>query len=191
MNYNAVISWEDVTDESGVYEEPVSIDEMKDYLRLEGYTDFDESTSDDLSDFDFDDPLIADLIKASREAIEEGARISILPKTIEAVITNLCGMIEIPVGPVGEIISLIDENGTEITSDNYKIIGNKWKYLAWPCSCNLTITYETGYEKLPTPLKIDIMRLCAYMYENRGEDSNIQRYASQLAGKYSRDGWIA
>jgi len=191
MNYNAEISVNDVTDESGVYEEPVSIDEMKDYLRLEGYVDSDESTSDELSDFDFDDALIADLIKASREAIEEGARISIIPKTLEAVLTNLCGMIEIPCGPVGEIVSVLDEDGVEITSDNYKVIGNKWKYLAYPCYAHLTLTYEAGYETCPKPIKIDIMRLCAYMYENRGEDASIQRYASQLAGKYSRGGWIA
>ena len=184
MNYNAVISVEDVTDESGVFEEPVSLEEMKDYLRLEGYVDSDESTSDDLSEFDFDDRLLTDLIRASRELIEEKAGITIVPKTREAVITNLCGMIELPYGPVISITELLDSEGTEITDEFYKIIGNKWKYLAYPCYCNMTITYEAGYEKLPRPIKIDIMRLTAYMYENRGDDPTVM--AAQLVKSYSR-----
>lgn len=186
MNYNAVISVEDVTNESGVFEEPVSLDEMKDYLRLEGYVDANESTSDDLSNFDFDDRLLTDLIRSSRELIEQKAGISILPKTIEAVITNLCGMIELPFGPVISITSLFDCETTEITSSSYRIVGNKWKYLAYPCYANMTITYETGFEVLPRPIKIDIMRLTAYMYENRGEDASIGLFASQLVKSYSR-----
>ncbi len=190
MNYNAEISISDVTDESGSFEEPVSIDEMKDYLRLEGYVDDDESTSDDLSDFDFDDMLIADLIRASREAMEKISGCTIVPKTLELVFTNLCGMFEIPYGPIGTIISLYDEDENEVTSESYKIIGNDRKFVKYPCSCNMVLTYEAGYETLPKSLKIDIMRLCAYMYENRGDDASIQKFASQLAGKYSRNDFI-
>lgn len=190
MNYNAVISTEDVTEESGVFEEPVSLEEMKDYLRLDGYIDVNESTSDDLSSFDFDDRLLTDLIRASRELIEEKAAITIVPKTREAVITNLCGMIEIPYGPVISITSLYDCEEAEITSDNYKVIGNKWKYLAYPCYSNMTITYEAGWEVLPRSIKIDIMRLVAYMYENRGEEE-VAKFASQLVKTYSRKTPIA
>ena len=188
MNYNAVISVEDITDEStGDFEEPVSIEEVKDYLRLEGFIDIDESTADDLSDFDFDNRLLAEIIKASRQMIEETAGISILPKTLEAVITNGCGMIEIPFGPVREVTELLDCEGTEIESDNYRVVGNKWKNLQWPCYKNMKITYETGYEKLPMGLKLDVMRLAAYMYENRGDDPTIQKFASQISSKYSRN----
>lgn len=186
MNYNAIISVQDVTDESGVFEEPVSVDEMKDYLRLEGYVDLDESTSDDLSNFDFDDMLIAELIKAGRQLMEEKAGISILPKTIEAVITNLCGMIELPYGPITSITTLLDCEGTEITSVSYRVIGNNRRYLAYPCYANMTITYETGFESLPKGIKIDLMRLVAYMYENRGDDPSIAAFASQLVKSYSR-----
>ena len=186
MNYNAIISHDDITDESGVFEEPVSIDELKDYLRLEGYVDNDESTSDELSEFDFDDPLIADVLKASRQLIEEKAGITIVPKTIEAVITNLCGMIEIPYGPVISITSLLNCEGEAIESTSYKIIGNKWKYLAYPCYSNMTITYEAGWEVLPTSIKLDIMRLAAYLYENRGDDQGAAKFASQLVRTYSR-----
>lgn len=187
MNYNAVISVDDITDESGVFEEPVSLEELKDYLRLEGFVDIDESTADDLSDFDFDDRLLTEIIKTSRELIEETAGISILPKTLEAVITNLCGMIEIPYGPVTSVIELLDEDDEEITSDSYKVVGNKWKNLKYPCYKHMKITYETGYDKLPMGLKLDVMRLAAYMYENRGDDPTIQKFAFQIASKYSRN----
>jgi uncharacterized phiE125 gp8 family phage protein len=190
MNYNAVISVEDITDESGVYEEPVSLDEMKDYLRLEGFIDLDESTTDDLSNFDFDDLLITELITAARGLFEETAGISMRRKTLEAVITNLCGMIEIPYGPIVSITSLIDYEGNEITSDNYRTVGNTWKKLVYPCNKHMAITYEAGYVDLPKAMKIDLMRLVSYMYEHRGDDSAIQSFSSQLISKYSRNAWI-
>jgi len=189
MTYNAIYSIRDVTDESGAFEEPVSLDEMKDYLRLEGYTDTDESTADDLSDFDFDDLLLTDLIKASREQIEKISSSTIVSKTWEAVVNNY-RMLELPRGPIGTIISLYDSDDVEILAADYEIIGNDRKFLKSPRQCELTITYEAGYDIVPAGLKIDIMRLTAYMYENRGEDSSINRFASQIAMKYAREGWI-
>jgi hypothetical protein len=192
MNYNHAEIPKDVTDESGVFEEPVSIDETKDYLRLEGYTDTDESTADDLSEFDFDDPLIADCNKAARLYFEKTLNRTIIPKTLEcSPFTNLCGMNEIPGAPIGEIISLFDEDGNEITSDNYKVIGNSVKYLKYPCYANMTLTYEAGYDVCPEDLRLDIKRLAAYMYNNRGDDPSIKAFASQLANKYARGGWLA
>lgn len=191
MGYNAIYSIIDVTDESGEITEPVTLQEMKDYLRLEGYTDTDESTADDLSDFDYDDDLITDLIKASREQIEKISSSSIIPRTWQAVVNNY-RMLELPRGPIGEIISLYNSEDVEITSDNYTIVGlvGDRRFLKSPRQCELTITYEAGYTEVPMGLKIDIMRLCAYMYDNRGDDSSINRFATQLAMKYAREGWI-
>ncbi len=186
-NYNTVVSVDDVTDESGFFEEPVSIEEMKDYLRLEGFVDIDESTAEDLSNFDFDDRLLAETIKGARQVMEEKAGISLIRKTLEAVLTNMCGMIEIPFGPVISVTSLFDSDTTEILAANYTVVGNKWKYLKYPAQKHLTITYEAGYEKLPMALKLDLMRLVAYMYENRGDDPKIEAFSSQIASKYSRN----
>ncbi len=188
MGYNDTYSIIDVTDDSGDYEEPVSIDEMKDYLRLEGYIDDDESTSDDLSDFDFDDMLIADMIRAAREQIEKISASTIVPKTWEAVINNY-RMYELTRGPIRNIISLTDKDGVAIT--DYTTVGTGRVFLKTPNQCEMTITYTAGYDVLPASLKIDIMRLVTYMYENRGDDASIQKFASQLAGKYRREGWIA
>lgn len=186
MNFNAIISVNDVSNESGPIIEPVTLQEVKDYLRLDGYTDVNESTSDELSEFDFDDTLIEQMITACRELMEQKSGLSLVPHTWEAVITNLCGMIELPYGPVISITSLFDSQTSEITSDRYKIIGNKWKYLAYPCYSNMIITYEAGYEVLPKAIKLDLLRLVAYMYENRGDDPKIAAFASQLVRSYSR-----
>lgn len=187
-NYNAVVSVQDVTDDSDVGNEPVTLQEVKDYLRLEGFVDTDESTADDLSDFDFDDDLIEDIIiPGARQKIEEQAGLSLIPKTMEAVLTNLCGMIEIPFGPVRSVTSLFDSETTEILSPSYTVVGNTWKFLKYPCQKEMVITYEAGYETLPAALKLDLLRLCAYMYENRGDDPAIDKFSSQIASKYSRN----
>ena len=189
MGYNEIYSIIDVTDDSGDYEEPVSIDEMKDYLRLEGYIDDDESTSDDLSDFDFDDMLIADMIRAAREQIEKISASTIIHKTWQAVINNY-RKLELPRGPIQSIVSLEDVDGVAIT--DYTTIGvfGDRIFLKSPNQCEMTITYTAGYDVVPASLKIDIMRLVSYMYENRGDDASIQKFASALSGKYRREGWI-
>ena len=116
MGYNETYSIKDVTDESDLSAEPVTLQEMKDYLRLEGYIDTDESTSESLSDFDFDDNLLTDLIKASREQIEKISASSITLKTWQAVINNY-KKYELPMGPVQSIVSLINVDG--VTSVSY------------------------------------------------------------------------
>lgn len=186
MNYNAVLSVENITDASDVGNEPVTLSEVKEYLRLEGYIDTDESTADTLSDFDFDDDLINDMITASRQMMERHTNLSLIPKRLEVVVTNLCGMIELPYGPVDDIVSLYDEEGDEIEADDYTIIGNTWKFLKEPCYENMTITYDAGYVTLPASMKLDLLRLIAYMYENRGDDPAIDRFSFQIAIKYAR-----
>lgn len=167
MNYNACWDFEDITDEStGDFEEPVSIEEFKDYMRLEGYIDTDESTADDLSDFDFDDPLIAKLLKKARIKVEKKRNVSLVAKTGKAMITNLVGGCALLYPPIGDVISLLDSGGNAITS--YNISGNKEKRLMWPCYKNMTITYETLASD--EDYSIEIMREAAYLYEHRGDE---------------------
>ena len=57
MNYNLLIDWEDQTEESGITE-PLTLAEVKNYLRIEGFIDSTESISsefDDDDDFDQED----------------------------------------------------------------------------------------------------------------------------------------
>lgn len=188
MNFNAVLSVSNISDESDLGVEPVTLAEVKNYLRLEGFIDTDESTSDDLSDFEFDDILIEDVIMpGARQMMERMTGLSLIPKTLEAIITNLCSMIEIPQGPVREVTELSDEGGTEIVS--YTLIGNK--FLKSPTYANMTITYEAGYITLPAAIKLDLLRIIAYMYENRGDDASIDSFTAQIASKYSRNSPIS
>lgn len=186
MKYNAVLS----VLESGLGAEPITGTELKNYLRLEGFTDSDESTSESLSDFDFDDSLITDIITAARQAMEKGTGISLVTKTIAAAITNLRGRIEIPYGPVGTISSLVDSDGDAIVTDDYTVVGNEWKFLVSPCYQDMVITYTAGYSTLPKAIKIDLLRLAGYMFINRGDDQGIQKFTSQLAKKYSRNTFL-
>jgi hypothetical protein len=184
MTFNHIYSETDVTDESGVFEEPVSLDEMKDYLRLEGYVDSADSTSDDLSDFDFDDRLITETITASREKIESLTGSYLIPKTIEILFTNGSGNIELP-GPNTIITQLLNNQGDEITSDNYKVTGNMWVKLKSPCYCDMVATMNVGYDDMPKSLKIEIMRYAAYLYENRG-DNPVDPFSFKITGKYMK-----
>jgi hypothetical protein len=77
MLYNLLIDWEDQTNESGLTE-PVTVQEVKNYLRLEGFIDSSESIS---SEFNDDDVLIANLITSARERLEEFTGLSFIPKT--------------------------------------------------------------------------------------------------------------
>ena len=70
-NQNLIYDIKDITTESGLPEEPVTLQEMKDYLRLEGFVDEEESTTESLSDFTFDDTLINTMISAARQKIEK------------------------------------------------------------------------------------------------------------------------
>lgn len=189
MKFNAILNIKDVTEESPG-DEPVSLQEAKDYMRLEGFTDENESTSDDLSDFDFDDDLITSLIITSRELLERKTGSHFIPKTLEVHFTNLRGRIELP-GPVGEVSELLDVNGNEITT--YELVGNVWKFLKSPCKEDMTITYEAGYggdETVPLPegLKIAMLRLVSFLYQNREDTGDV--LASKLARPYSRRTWF-
>lgn len=190
MNYNAVISIEDISNESGEITEPITVQEVKDYLRLEGFTDTDESTSESLSDFDFDDTLISEAITAVREMFELKCSLSLIPKTLQVVLTNLKGMIELPRGPISSVTGIVNSDGDAIDTDNIKTIGDQWKFLACPTYENMTVTYEAGYTTVPKGIKLDLLRAAAYYYMNRGAEV-IQPFVSQLAKKYSRNTWLA
>lgn len=186
----------DISDYSGAITEPVTLQEMKDYLRMEGFVDNDESTSTELESFDFDDTLLEESIVMAREQIEQFCGISLVPKTFESHISNPCGMIEIPYGPISSITSLTDD--TEDLNDlDYTISGKLGGFvnLKSPEYSNMILTYEAGYNNtdcpaVPKSLKRDLMRLVAYFYENRGmekEDGFIHR----LCSKHTRNTWLA
>ncbi len=140
MLYNLLIDWEDQTSESGLTE-PLTVAEVKNYLRLEGFIDQSESIS---SDFNDDDALIAELIRSARERIEEFTGLSLIPKTWEIEFTNLAGNFEIPFGPVNTIINVKDDEGDSISTDDFEVSLNG-RLLKNPKYENMTMLYEAGF----------------------------------------------
>src|SRR5689334_3438146 len=105
QKYNLVHTIKDITEVSGDPTEPVTVEEVKSYMRLEGFQDVDESEA---TEFTEDDNLIEELIISARKRLEKLYGISLVPKTFRATLTNLAGDIEIPNGPVVSITSLTD-----------------------------------------------------------------------------------
>jgi len=180
--YNALLSSKDVSDDSGIITEPVSLLEMRNYLRIQAYN----SGSGTLT---FDDALITDMISAARQMLEERLSISIIFHTWEIALTNLAGRSEIPYGPVIKIWSVSDNTGAAQT---YLTEGNLFLFLVSPCARDIRLRYDAGYnnpatEQLPKGIKIDIMRLVTYMYLSRGDETKVEVFVSRLASKYNRN----
>lgn len=193
QNYNHVYQVKDITDVSGDPTEPVSVDEIKSYMRLEGLQDVDESDS---TPFTEDDELIERLIVAARKKLEKLYGISLITKTLRAVITNQAGDIEIPDGPVQSITSLKDSSGNAIT--DYTIVGytsddeDYDDFIQLECSnCDkMVIEYEAGYTDVPEGLKVEIMRYVTWLFTYRGDQEKISQYQFG-AGEYNRKSWLA
>jgi len=187
MLYNLLIDWQDQTAESGIVE-PLTVSEVKNYLRLEGFIDSSESLS---SEFNDDDVLIADLIRSARERMEEFTGLSLIPKTWEIEFTNLNGNFEIPFGPVLDILNLKDDEGDSISTDDYSTSFNM-RVLKYPKWENMTMQYEAGYVVLPKGLKDALYKEVAYRYIHRGDENNegLSREAMNLASTYKTANWI-
>jgi uncharacterized phiE125 gp8 family phage protein len=187
---NIILSVQDKTVDAIV--EPVTVQEVKDWLRLEGFT----AVGGTELAFNDDNTLIGIIITAVREKFEKICGLTLTAARIkEVVLTNQCGMIELPFGPIKEITAAVDEDGTNILSE-CETVGNMWKYLKEPEMDNMVITYTAGYgstglETLPAEIKLDMLKACAYHYTHRGDDPAVQKFVSLLAYKYTRNLWLA
>lgn len=184
MNFNLVHSVEDISEDSGPAAEPVTLQEVKDYLRLEGFSADDDSPADE---FDFDDTLIERIIVAGRQWCEAKTGCSLVTKLINAYVTNLSGRLSVPAGPVTGTITAVNSDGDAIDSESIKVVGTKFPELVLPKQADMTLTYEAGYTPttIPKGLKMAILAYCAAVYENRGdEDQADLKQARQLCGPY-------
>jgi uncharacterized phiE125 gp8 family phage protein len=187
MLYNLLIDWDDQTNESGI-NEPLTVEEVKNYLRLEGFIDQSDSIP---SDFNDDDAIIETLIRSARERIEEFTGLSLIPKIWEIEFTNLAGGFEIPFGPVTTIINVKDDEGDSISTDDFEVSLNG-RILKWPKYENMTMLYEAGYVSLPKGLKDAMYKEVAYRYINRGDENvdGMSREAMNLASRYKTTNWL-
>lgn len=187
-NYNLVHSIEDISSGSGEIVEPVTLEEMKNYLRLEGW--------DNSGEFDFDDALILSMITDARIFCEKKTGCSLIPKTIAAYITNGLGMLSLPAGPVTGTVSIVNEAEVAIEADKIKLFGTKFPQLRLPIGHLLTATYTAGYNAIdesggsnpiPEGLRNAIKAHVAENYEHRGDEQDtapVFKMAAMLCKPY-------
>lgn len=190
-NQNLLYDYKDVTTESNVPNEPVTLQEMKDYLRLEGFVDIDESTTESISYFLFDDTLIQNLITAARRKAEDYCGISIVFHSWEVLLKNEAGDFELPFGPVQLITSVMDEDSNVLDTDSYKFRGFDFKYLVSPLQDNLTVEYDAGYEDCPEGIRLAIKQMVAVWYDKRATGSIPELALTTLAQFKRAWTWLA
>lgn len=194
MLYNDVIEVQVTADVANLAAEPVTLEEVKRHLNLQ----FDTSGS---YQFDDDDTKLEDLIKQSRELIEQYIGVSMAVKTYRAVLRNECGGQAIPFGPVTSITSVADVDGNILVANQgYKLTGSLHEF-QWPLSCYIDVTYTAGYTpaNIPGGLKRALLEQIAWNYVNAGDQQQqfangsvaICESAIAKAVPYSRRAWVS
>lgn len=166
--FNAIHNVEDITG-SGTITEPVTLQQVKDYIRLDGFQPDDDSPADL---FNFDDDLLNSLITEGRMWCEKFTGIHLVPKTLRVDFTNGDGYLQFP-GPVsGSIASstITDKNGIAQTGTIFWV-GTIFPKLETTFSDRMQITYDAGYgTDCPEWAKNAIMAYVADHSEYRGDD---------------------
>jgi uncharacterized phiE125 gp8 family phage protein len=140
--------------------EPVTLAEAKSYARVTTNAE---------------DALIEIMISSAREAIEVATGLSLIQKEIVVFFNNVSGNFDIPFGPVNiNTFQLYDmeQDGIEIESPDYNLIGGIHPKLDFPRYANLKATYFAGSTSIPKDLKLAILDQISYDYENRGLDGD-------------------
>lgn len=164
--------------------EPVSLDEAKNFMRID-------------ADYSFDDGIILMMITANREYLEGELGLSLVPKTgLKYKYTRpCCGQIQrvyLPYGPVTNVVytntdDVVQDAPTNLSPDDY--------YPAYRLYYSGTLTYDAGNwgSAFPAGLKLALLMRVATNYENRenfvvGQTVNeVTQNADQMAFKYSRN----
>ena len=150
--------------------EPVTVNEAKNYLKV------DETT---------DDALIAQIIKTARKMIETHASLTFHQRTVTQKQTGGVEYIDalrLPANTVSSITFARDFDSTPETLDasTYRLAGNRFyhesrEFIQGRDADGYVITYTAGMVADATPstlksdLKTAILRVAAFLYENRQE----------------------
>jgi hypothetical protein len=163
-NYNLLINVEDLSEDSGPVLEPATLQEVKDYMRLEGFN-ADDSPG---TDMDFDDLLIEDMIVEARMWIEKFTGLHLVPKRLQVTFCNGSGNFELP-GPVQGAITITGD----ITTAEY--IGTQFPKVRTQGN-EIVATYAAGYNygTAPAWVKNAIKAYCVWAYERRGDETNLK-----------------
>lgn len=143
-------------------EEPVSLDELKDFAAI---------------DFDDHNSMLEELLVSARDEVERYTGLSLIQKTITARWEELTTA-ELPYGPVTEIVD----------QDDYTIEGVLGAFPSLKADSEepVTIVYTAGYSQVPSDLKTAIKILATELFRTRGSDSGEWK---KKAARYSRKTW--
>ena len=131
--------------------DPLTVSDLKNWLKID--------TSED-------DALLAMIIMGARFQIEKYVNLSLVNRTVTATINNGLGNFLLPYGPVKVIATVKTLGGDAIFNTNQNGFINE------PFDDAISVvTYTTGFATLPANLRIAWLQQCAYMYENRGDES--------------------
>lgn len=172
LTYNSVLG---VSFSDEVGDEPVSLDEVKDWII---------QTSDDTDQF-----LIA-LIKMCRSAMERYTGLGLISRKVTAILNNGRGNIELPYGPLTTFTSLTEKEGEVVAAENYHLYGGSFRVLEDPTSEYITAVYTAGYTPvtIPADLKMDLLRMVAFMFSHRGDDPT--KVAAMYGATHRRLTWL-
>lgn len=157
---NAVIDI--VFTDPGVITEPVTLDEMKNYLKV-------STTADDI--------MITEMITEARVWVEKRCGISIIERAVTAIV-EVMNEQELPYGPIQKsTIVVLNSDGDTVTSP--VLIGLDGGYISLRGYGRFEITYTAGMTTVPEDLRGAIKAYVAFSYENRGDelDKSAQPFA--------------
>jgi|GEM_PF-3549143 len=174
-----------------VTEEPVTLDEIKDFCHID-------------QDYAIDDAKLSAYITSARELLEKELNLSLAPKVLEWQYGGASQ--EIPYGPVGEIVSLKTSSDVLVDPTVYNISGLAFKsirindysgcYIIYPVGYTgaekaYNLTYNAGYETLPCILLTAIKMQVDYWVKNLGAAKNeLTPDVKEMTLKYSRNLYI-
>jgi hypothetical protein len=143
--------------------EPITLTEMKNYLRV---------------DYSDDDDLITSLITAAREVIEKYCGISIVEKTVNLVWPAYEPILQVPYGPVQSYTTLtIDDEDVDEPEDN----------TLREDAGELVMEYVAGYDTVPQAIISAIKELTAIYYGNRGTHVEMPKHLKIILEIYNRN----
>jgi len=159
--------------------EPVTVKELKDYLKL---------------DYTTDDALLTALICSARQWAEKYTSRSFICRTLKAHFENHSEKVRLPYAPIYSVTTVTrvreNQSSTLTLNSDYYVNGVADKYLTLSSlgfgnvppgvspldnlqSWNLEVTFVAGYgysaSDIPSGIRHGVLRLAGYLYENRNE----------------------
>ena len=159
----------------GAVTEPVTLQEAKDYARIDGSTE---------------DTLITSLIKMARIHCESFTGKSLVPKTVTITSFTYPYQFQMPYGPLTNSANIskcvvLDENDVE-TALTYQVNTGLYPKLfitGGDQSYKFKLVYTAGFASVPEDIKLAIKMMVNTMYERREDFSDLPAIPSPLGVK--------